>query len=145
MNDFNTNILLQKFTQFLIEKNKKPVQHFLLAVSGGLDSVVLCELCQQAGYNFSIAHCNFQLRGEESERDEHFVESLAKKYNVPFFVKKFETEKYAQQNKLSIQVAARDLRYEWFNQVVNGEWAMGNEQWAIGNGQMITVNCNSQT
>lgn len=87
----------------------------LLAVSGGVDSVVLCELCRQAGYNFSIAHCNFQLRGEESTRDEHFVRELAQHYNVPFFLRHFETEAYASQHKCSIQVAARQLRYEWFN------------------------------
>ena len=86
-----------------------------MAVSGGVDSVVLCELCKQAGYDFVIAHCNFQLRGEESERDELFVTKLAKKYNVDIFVKKFETEKYAEENKLSIQVAARELRYAWFS------------------------------
>ncbi len=89
----------------------------LVAVSGGVDSVVLCELCKQAGFNFSVAHCNFQLRGDESQRDEQFVKSLSEKYGVPYFVKKFETEQYAQKNKLSIQVAARDLRYEWFNEI----------------------------
>ncbi len=127
-------MLLKLFLAFIKKENLFQLKDkLLIAASGGVDSIVLCELCKQAGFDFSIAHCNFQLRGEESERDEHFVESLAKKYNVPFFVKKFETEKYAQQNKLSIQVAARDLRYEWFNQVVNGEWAMGNEQWATSN------------
>ncbi len=90
----------------------------LVAVSGGVDSVVLCELCKQAGFNFSVAHCNFQLRGDESQRDEQFVKSLSEKYGVPYFVKKFETEQYAQKNKLSMQVAARDLRYEWFNQML---------------------------
>ncbi len=92
--------------------------HLLVAVSGGVDSVVLCELLQQAELKFSIAHCNFQLRGVESERDEKFVTNLATKYNVPFFVKKFDTEKYATENKMSIQVAARELRYEWFNEIV---------------------------
>src|SRR6186997_359023 len=86
----------------------------LLAVSGGVDSVVLCELCKHAGYDFAIAHCNFQLRGDESEEDEKFVTDLAKKYNVEFFVKKFDTEKYAEESKVSIQVAARELRYKWF-------------------------------
>src|SRR5688572_6128673 len=83
----------------------------LLAVSGGIDSVVLCELSHQAGLNFSIAHCNFQLRGEESERDEAFVRKLADKYDVKAFVKKFQTIDFAEENKLSIQEAARDLRY----------------------------------
>lgn len=81
----------------------------LLAVSGGKDSVALCELCFQAGFNFEIAHCNFKLRGEESDRDENFVRELSKQYGVDVCVKEFETEKYAQENKISIQVAAREL------------------------------------
>ena len=112
-------MLLKSFRAFIKKENLfQPKDKLLIAVSGGLDSVVLCELCKQAGFYFSIAHCNFQLRGEESERDEQFVKNLAEKYSVPFFEKKFDTEKYAQQNKLSIQVAARDLRYEWFNQIL---------------------------
>ncbi len=92
--------------------------HLVVAVSGGVDSIVLCELCNIAGFNFEIAHCNFQLRGEESERDEAFVLSLGDKYTTKVFVKKFETEKYAAEKKVSIQVAARDLRYEWFNKLL---------------------------
>jgi len=91
----------------------------LIAVSGGVDSIVLCELCCRAGFNFSIAHCNFQLRGQESDGDEQFVKELAGKYAVPFFIKKFNTEEYATENKLSIQVAARELRYNWFTELVN--------------------------
>ncbi len=86
----------------------------IIATSGGLDSSVLCELCHQAGFHFTIAHCNFQLRGAESERDEAFVHSLGKKYRSEVLVKKFQTEKYASDHKLSIQEAARALRYEWF-------------------------------
>src|SRR5450759_42649 len=113
--------LLKKFTDFIKKENLfQPKDKLLLAVSGGVDSVVLCELCKLAGFDFVIAHCNFQLRGEESKRDEQFVRELTKKYNVEIFVKKFDTEKYAEENKLSIQVAARELRYGWFNQIVNG-------------------------
>lgn len=90
----------------------------LLAVSGGVDSVVLCELCKQAGYDFVIAHCNFQLRGAESERDEQFVQQLGEKYAAEVKVKKFDTEQYAAASKLSIQEAARALRYEWFEELV---------------------------
>jgi tRNA(Ile)-lysidine synthase len=86
----------------------------LIAVSGGADSTVLCELCQQAGYNFAIAHCNFQLRGEESTRDENFVRVLATKYEVPIFVAHYDTSVYALNEKKSIQEAARILRYDFF-------------------------------
>src|SRR5437870_7852034 len=99
--------LIQRFKEFIKQNDLfQPKDKLLLAVSGGVDSVVLCELCKQAGYDLVIAHCNFQLRGEESERDEKFVKDLAKKYGVEIFVKKFETEKYAEEKKVSIQVAA---------------------------------------
>lgn len=114
--------LLQRYHQFIKDENLfSPKDKLLLAVSGGVDSVVLCELCKQAGYDFIIAHCNFQLRGEESERDEQFVRALGEKYKVEVKVKKFETQKYAEENKLSIQEAARVLRYEWFEEVVSSQ------------------------
>ena len=86
----------------------------LLAVSGGLDSVVLTDLCFAAGYDVILAHCNFQLRGAESDRDEQFVRKLASKYNKTVLVRKFDTEAYAKEKKISVQVAARELRYNWF-------------------------------
>ena len=111
--------LHQRYQQFIKQEDLfSPRDKLLLAVSGGVDSVVLCELCKQAGYDFEIAHCNFQLRGEESERDEKFVRQLAEKYRVEVKVKKFNTEKYADENKMSIQEAARNLRYEWFEELV---------------------------
>ena len=79
--------------------------------------MILCELSYHAGLKFSIAHCNFQLRGEESERDEEFIYRLAKKYNVNAIVKKFQTKEYAENKKLSIQETARDLRYAWFDEI----------------------------
>jgi tRNA(Ile)-lysidine synthase len=103
--------------QYLFQKN----DGLLLAVSGGLDSVVLCELCHQAGFNFEIAHCNFQLRGEESEGDEKFVRALGEKYQVKVSVKKFDTRAYAEKNKISIQVAARELRYAWFDELIEAD------------------------
>ena len=112
--------LLQSFVHYIkTESLFQPKDRLLLAVSGGVDSVVLCELCKQAGLDFAIAHCNFKLRGEESDGDETFVKALAEKYGVEFFVKKFDTEKYAQEKNLSIQVAARELRYNWFNELLN--------------------------
>ena len=111
--------LLENFKAYIKQQNLfQPKDKLLLAVSGGVDSVVLCELCKLAGYDFIIAHCNFKLRGEESERDENFVKELGEKYEVAVLVKKFDTEKYATENKLSIQVAARELRYKWFDELL---------------------------
>lgn len=89
----------------------------LLTVSGGVDSVVMCDLFHSAGLPFTIAHCNFQLRANESDEDELFVKKLAVHYNVPFHYVRFETEAFAKKNKLSTQVAARELRYEWFEKI----------------------------
>jgi tRNA(Ile)-lysidine synthase len=122
--DFHT-----AFKNFISQQNLfSPKDKLLLAISGGMDSVVLCELCHQAGFDFAIAHCNFQLRGDESDRDENFVKQLAEKYNRQLFIKKFDTEKYAANHKLSVQVAARELRYGWFNEIVNGQWSMVNRE-----------------
>jgi tRNA(Ile)-lysidine synthase len=111
--------LLQQFREYVHEHNLfHQKDRLLLAVSGGVDSVVLCELCRQAGFDVAIAHCNFQLRGKESERDEIFVKHLGEKYGVEILVKKFDTERYANVNKKGIQEAARDLRYEWFSELI---------------------------
>lgn len=119
--------LLQRFQAF-ISKQKlfSKSDGLLLAVSGGLDSVVLCELCKQAGFDFVIAHCNFQLRGEESERDETFVKSLGKKYGKEVLSKRFDTQKYAAEQKTSIQVAARALRYAWFEELLSSKSSIVN-------------------
>lgn len=106
--------LLEKFIEHIKTQPQVKSSTFLLAVSGGVDSVVLCDLFHKAGLQFIIAHCNFQLRGEESERDEQFVGDLAKRYAVELFINRFATASYAEENKLSIQVAARNLRYDWF-------------------------------
>lgn len=94
-------------------ENKK----FLLAVSGGIDSMVMAHLFYKSGLYFGMAHCNFMLRNRESDEDENFVQTLALKYKVPFFVKQFETSRYAKKNKMSLQMAARELRYGWFNKM----------------------------
>ncbi|GAB4488395.1 MAG: tRNA lysidine(34) synthetase TilS [Saprospiraceae bacterium] len=91
----------------------------LLAVSGGVDSVVMAHLFRTAGFPFGVAHCNFQLRGDESDGDESFVRQLADSWGVPFFVKRFETKTYAEENGLSIQMAARELRYAWFRDIAD--------------------------
>jgi len=90
----------------------------LLAVSGGVDSVVMVQLFKDAGYNFGIAHVKFGLRGEESDGDETFVKNLADQAGVPYYVKHFDTKKFASNHKISIQMAARDLRYAWFEELV---------------------------
>ena len=98
----------------------------LLAVSGGVDSVVLLAILYQyfiekrydTRQYLAIAHCNFRLRGQESDEDENFVESLSEKYQLPFFCKKFDTLAFATANQLSTQVAARQLRYTWFKEIL---------------------------
>ncbi len=112
--------LLQKFLRFIQSENLfHPSNRLLIAVSGGLDSVSLCELCKRAGFDFAIAHCNFRLRGEDSDLDELFVKNLAGKYAVPFFVKGFETIEHAKNNRQSIEEAARTLRYSWFREILD--------------------------
>lgn len=109
---------LGKFVQFTQNENLfQSKDKLLLAISGGVDSVVLCALCKQAGFDFAIAHCNFKLRGAHSERDEQFVTELAKEYGVPFFIKSFATNDIAKATKKSIEETARDLRYAWFEEI----------------------------
>ncbi|MBQ0788272.1 MAG: tRNA lysidine(34) synthetase TilS, partial [Oceanihabitans sp.] len=86
----------------------------LIAISGGLDSVVLTHLCHRANLNFALAHCNFNLRGSESDGDQDFVEQLAKDLNVEVFTQSFDTNNFAETHKISTQMAARELRYDWF-------------------------------
>lgn len=109
-------MLLQQFKEYIAtHKLFQQKDKLLLAVSGGVDSVVLCELCKQAGYDFVIAHCNFKLRGEESERDEQFVQTLSAKYEAEVFTAKFDTAVIAGHSKQSIETTARELRYDWFD------------------------------
>jgi tRNA(Ile)-lysidine synthase len=90
----------------------------LIACSGGLDSVVLTYLFNDLGFETGLAHCNFLLRGTESDEDELFVADLAEKLNIPFYIERFETDQYAKEKKLSVQMAARELRYNWFEEVL---------------------------
>lgn len=105
------NHIEQNFPQL---KDKK----LLLAVSGGIDSMVLMHLFQQLLYDISIAHCNFQLRGNESDGDEMLVKEICQDGYIPYFITSFDTEKYSRDNKLSIQLAARKLRYDWFKELL---------------------------
>ncbi len=93
--------------------------YLFVAVSGGLDSIVLTDLIFKSGFDFTIVHCNFQLRGAESERDETFVKALGKKYNKEVLVKKFDTQKFSKEKKIGTQEAARELRYEWFKELID--------------------------
>ena len=97
----------------LLDKDK-PV---LVAVSGGADSVALLDVLLRAGYTCVVAHCNFHLRGAESDRDAAFVRELCAQWNVPLEVKDFDTKAYASAHNVSIEVAARELRYAWFAEV----------------------------
>ena len=97
----------------LLEKGK-PV---LVCVSGGADSVSLLDVLLRAGYKCIVAHCNFHLRGEESNRDENFVRELCAKLNVPIEVRNFDTQTYAHEKNISIEMAARELRYLWFDEI----------------------------
>lgn len=108
------NHIAQNFP-FLI--NKK----LLIAVSGGLDSMVLLHLFQKINYEIAAAHCNFQLRENESDEDEQFVENYTYQQGISFFKTKFSTKIFAENNKISIQIAARKLRYDWFYELLKNE------------------------
>ncbi len=114
-------MLLKQFKKYIATNYQLSTANcqLLLAVSGGVDSVVMVDLFAKAGFNFSVAHCNFQLRGEESLRDELFVKKLGEHYQKQVCVKRFDTSVYADENKVSIQVAARELRYSWFEEIVD--------------------------
>ena len=89
----------------------------IIAISGGIDSVVLTHLCYKLNLDFTLAHCNFNLRGDESDADEQFVLQFANELNKEVFIESFNTETYAKEKKLSTQMAARKLRYHWFNEL----------------------------
>lgn len=90
----------------------------LIAISGGIDSVVLTHLCHKMGLNIALAHCNFNLRGKESDADEDFVLQLAEDLELEVFIESFETKSFAENENLSVQMAARKLRYHWFSELL---------------------------
>ena len=107
-----------KVQQFITEKSLFVREDkLILGISGGADSVCLMHVFLELGYSFELAHCNFDLRGEESDADEYFVEDLAKKYQLKIHVKQFDTLVYAAEINISTQMAARDLRYAWFEKL----------------------------
>ena len=108
----------EKFTAF-VEQNHlfEPDGTVLAAVSGGMDSVLMAHFLKASRYNFAVAHCNFALRGDEAHADQEFCKQLALRLNVPFHTVNFDTQQYAAGKKISIQMAARELRYQWFEQI----------------------------
>lgn len=93
-------------------------KHYLLAISGGIDSVALAHLLREGGISFSFIHCNFQLRGAESEEDEQFIRNLGARLQVDVKIKRFDTLPYKKSFGVSTQMAARELRYAWFAELV---------------------------
>jgi tRNA(Ile)-lysidine synthase len=116
--NFNIKLMKQQFLNFLSEKLElSGKDKILLAVSGGADSMVMLDLFVKTGFQVGVAHCNFHLRGQESDLDEKLVEEIAKKHKLPFYRIDFETKKHAQNNGISIEMAARELRYQWFERI----------------------------
>lgn len=114
--------MVNRFIQYVKEYNLfENNQTILLAVSGGIDSMILCDLFLKSNFKFAIAHCNFHLRGEESNRDERFVREYAQKNNIKIHVKDFDTYSYMKEKGKSMQVSAREMRYSWFNELLKEE------------------------
>lgn len=112
--------MYQEFLKYNKENNlfNSNKDKILLAVSGGIDSMVMVDLFRRLNCNFAIAHCNFHLRGEESMRDERFVTDYATKHNITLYKQEFDTFTYMEENKKSLEMSARDLRYDWFEKIV---------------------------
>lgn len=113
--------MLDQFINFINEKQLlESGRKVLLAVSGGIDSMVLLHLFERSGFEYGIVHCNFQLRGDESDQDMEFVKKQVLIHGVPAFFETFETEEYARIQGISIEMAARELRYRFFEEVRSG-------------------------
>ncbi|WP_167611706.1 tRNA lysidine(34) synthetase TilS [Maribellus sediminis] len=110
--------MLQQFIRNIEEKQLiKTGQKVLLAVSGGIDSMVLLHLFEQSGFEYGVVHCNFHLRDEESDGDEQFVRLQVEEHGTPAWFKDFDTKEYARLSGISIEMAARELRYNYFEQL----------------------------
>lgn len=110
--------MLKTFLRY-IEDNNLVVngEKIIVAVSGGIDSMTMADLFHEAHFDIAIAHCNFSLRGVESDKDEELVKKYAEANNIPFFTTSFKTKSYAHSKHLSVQMAARELRYDWFEKI----------------------------
>lgn len=118
MQNYAIALMLHAFLTYINEQKLfEPTDKILLTVSGGKDSVTMFNLFCGANFQFAVAHCNFQLRGEDSNEDELFVENFCKKQGIAFHSTRFKTKKFVKKNKVSTQMAARTLRYEWFEQI----------------------------
>jgi tRNA(Ile)-lysidine synthase len=110
--------MIEEFKKFISDNNLiKPGDRILLAVSGGIDSMVMANLFRMLDYDIGIAHCNFSLRAAESDEDAEMVRKFASDNNLPYHTTRFDTKVFARMNKLSVQMAARDLRYKWFEEI----------------------------
>ncbi|MDB4292278.1 tRNA lysidine(34) synthetase TilS [Maribacter sp.] len=140
--------MLADFQQHIQDDFPELLQkHFLLACSGGVDSMVLTALCKTLKLDFAIAHCNFQLREEASVADAEFVKKIAEKYKIKYYVIDFDTDSYVIKNKVSVQVAARELRYAWFAEIMqqNGIEIMVTAHHADDNLETFLINLSRGT
>lgn len=114
--------MIDRFNRFIEENGLfDKSDRLLLAISGGMDSMALLELCHRSGFDFGVIHCNFMLRGKEADGDEAFVKEAADRYGAPFYRRSFDTRGYAAEAGISIQMAARELRYGYFLEVAEKE------------------------
>ena len=115
--------MLEQFRKYIASNHLiNKGDRILVALSGGVDSMVLAELLRREGYDITFAHCNFHLRGKESDGDEQFVREYAERVGVKLLVKQFDTLQFVENNKVSVEMAARELRYTWFDELVNSDF-----------------------
>ncbi|MDH3710967.1 MAG: tRNA lysidine(34) synthetase TilS [Cyclobacteriaceae bacterium] len=118
----------KQFSHFIKNTIKTPLQdQYLLAVSGGVDSMVMAHLFRDQGFSIGLAHVNFTLRGKDAELDQEFVKSLAESWGVPYYHKRVDTADYARSKRISLQMAAREIRYQWFEELL----ASSDYQWVV--------------